>query len=308
VFENRVRQEIGVLLKPHAVDVDIDPHPYGFPDIALGEFGVEVKFSLNDTWRSVANSVFERFREQTVKHIYVVFGKMGGKPQVRWGKYEDCVMHVRTSHVPRFEVDIDAKESLFKKFGIDYQTFSQLPEVERMKYVREYARSRMKPGDRLWWLDEKSDGERSVPLTVRLYSNLSREEKRQIRAEAALLCPRIVGAGSGGNNRGLKYTDAFLYMLTYRGVYATRDAFSAGSVAGKERGGNYVQRALADLKEEMIEAANSLEPALFEEYWGREVPPEKRIREWLRMADQYAKETKAGWKPSESLFLKIPKT
>ena len=98
------------------IPVDFSPHPYGFPDIVLGQFGVEVKFTTNDTWRSVANSVFESFRSKEVKHIYVVFGKMGGAPEVRWGRYDECVMHVRTSHVPRFEVDLEAEESLFKKF------------------------------------------------------------------------------------------------------------------------------------------------------------------------------------------------
>lgn len=49
-----------------------------FPDIAMGEYGVEVKFTLNDTWRSIANSVLETQRIDEVKHIYVVFGKMGG--------------------------------------------------------------------------------------------------------------------------------------------------------------------------------------------------------------------------------------
>jgi len=115
LFENRVREVIRSLLAEFKIQVDFSPHPYGFPDIVLGELGVEVKFTTNDTWRSVANSVFESFRNKDVKEIYVVFGKMGGKASVRWARYEECVMHVRTSHVPRFEVDIDATESLFKK-------------------------------------------------------------------------------------------------------------------------------------------------------------------------------------------------
>ena len=149
-FENRVRQVIKILLDQFKIPVDFSPHPYGFPDIVLGKFGVEVKFTTNDTWRSVANSVFESFRSKDVKHIYVVFGKMGGQPQVRWGRYEECVMHVRTSHVPRFEVDVDATASLFKKFGITYDEFSKLPDEGRMEHVRQYARSRLKRGERLW--------------------------------------------------------------------------------------------------------------------------------------------------------------
>lgn len=303
-FENRVREVIRTLLVQFKIPVDFAPHPYGFPDIVLGKFGVEVKFTTNDTWRSVANSVFESFRNKDVKRIYVVFGKMGGRPEVRWGRYEECVMHVRTSHVPRFEVDIEAKESLFKKFGITYDQFSALSEEGRMKYIRDYARGRLKPGERLWWLDEKPGKGHSLPMQVQLFANLSNEEKLKMRAEASLLCPQIVGSG---RNR-TKYIDPIMFLLTYHGILATRDAFSAGSAAGPERGGIYVQRALQRIQPQMIEAAEYLECSLFTEYWGRNVPPRKRIREWLKMADVYAKVSNPSWKPSDFLFLSLPQT
>ncbi|HEX3718869.1 MAG TPA: restriction endonuclease [Verrucomicrobiae bacterium] len=298
IFENRVREVIRDLLEQFKISVDFSPHPFGFPDIVLGEFGIEVKFTVNDTWRSVANSVFESFRSKDVKRIYVVFGKMAGDPGVRWGRYEECVMHVRTSHVPRFEVDIDAKESLFTKFGITYEEFSNLPEEGRMKHVREYARNRLKRGERLWWLEEKPDEGHSLPVQVKLFSNLPLAEKLKMRGEASLLCPQIVGSS---RNR-TKYTDPIMYLLTYRGVLATRDAFSAGSAAGPERGGIYVQKALQRIQPQMTEAASYLESRLFVEYWGRNIPPEKRIEEWLKMADVYAKVADPSWTPSDLLF------
>jgi hypothetical protein len=57
-FENRVREILKKLVAKYGIEVDFDPHPYLFPDIVLGKFGVEVKFTTGDTWRSVANSVF----------------------------------------------------------------------------------------------------------------------------------------------------------------------------------------------------------------------------------------------------------
>ena len=103
-FENRVRDVVEQCGSEFNIIVDYNPHPYAFPDISVGNFGIEVKFTTKDTWRSVANSVFESFRNQEVFHIYVVFGKMGGIPEVKWQKYEDAVIHVRTSHVPRVEL------------------------------------------------------------------------------------------------------------------------------------------------------------------------------------------------------------
>ena len=270
-FENRVREVLKRLLEKHRIEVDFDPHPYVFPDIVIGEFGVEVKFTTNDTWRSVANSVFESTRDPGVRHIYVVFGKMGGDPGVSWGKYEDCVIHVRTSHVPRFEVEMHPKESLFKKMGVTYDDFARLSLEGRMEHVRKYARGRLKKGERLWWLEDAPDQPgHTLPLQARLYMSLEQGEKRKLRAEAAILCPQIVKASRSKH----KYDDATLYLLTYRGVLCpqARDLFSAGSVAmrsDQKRGGNYVLRALTDIEEEMRTAAATLEDALFVEYWGK---------------------------------------
>jgi hypothetical protein len=45
------------------------------PDIAVGEFGIEVKFTTNDTWRSIANSVFESTRNTEIIHVYIILEK-----------------------------------------------------------------------------------------------------------------------------------------------------------------------------------------------------------------------------------------
>jgi len=295
-FEDGVRS----VLSSMELVVNYEPHPHVFPDISLDEFGIEVKFTTKDTWRSVANSVFEGTRDPSVEQVYLIFGKMGGEPEVRWGKYDDCVIHVRTTHVPRFEVDITAEKSLFEKMNTTYEVFSKASDEQKMSYVRAYARRRLKPGERLWWLEEKEEQEHSLPLQVRIYMNLDQEEKRRLRAEAAILCPQIVKP-SGARD---KYSDAVSYMLTYRGVLCpqARDLFSAGSVAlraNKIRGGNYLKRALADIENEMRIAAETLEDALFEEYWGRVVNNTERISVWLEIADGYAR----GWIPSEELFL-----
>jgi hypothetical protein len=298
-FENRAREMLSDLGQGLGVDVDFDPHPYVFPDICIGDYGIEVKFTSNDTWRSVANSVFETTRKVDVSHVYVLFGKMGGKPEVKWGTYERCVCHVRTSHVPRFEVEMYPDASLFQKFGIPYADFQKSEPEAKMQYIRDYARGRLKKGERLWWLEENAEPEHSLSLKVRLYMRLPQQEKRRLRAEAALLCPEIVKPSRTRD----KYNDAVMYLLTYRGVLCpqARDLFSAGSVAmraDQTRGGSYVERALLDIQHEMLAAAAHLEDALFVEYWGRSVNPKDRIRFWLERADALARD----WRPSKVLF------
>lgn len=305
-FENRVREVLAEITQDNpSFEIDFNPHPQAFPDIAMGEYGVEVKFTLNDTWRSIANSVLETQRIDEVKHIYVVFGKMGGIPEVRWGEYEQSVIHVRTSHVPRFEIELPSarsadKDSLFEQMGIRYDDFRKLDMQDKMKYIRSYAK-KIHPDGRLWWIEEKDDSdEHTTPIQARLYTNLSAEEKTRLRAEAALLCPNIVKSGRSRN----KYDDMVLYLLTYHGVlcHQARDLFSAGSVANPkndDEGGIYIERALKLIENEMKEAALTMNDALFVEYWGESVPPEQRINRWLRKADELA----TNWTPSKSLFL-----
>jgi len=298
-FEQRVRVVLGDILNGMGLTVDMSPPAQEFPDIIIGDYGVEVKYSDKNTWRSIANSIFEGSRRAGVNHIYLLFGKVGGVPEVAWGRYDECIMHVRTSHVPRFEVEINAKEPLFEKLNITYDDFRLLSPEEKMPYIRSYAKSRMKDGERLWWIDDQPE-ERAVSLSVQLYTKLSQPEKRKLRAESAILCPQIVKSGRAAG----KYDDVTMFLLTYYGVLCNqaRDLFSAGSVAMRssdQRGGIYIERALKDIENEMREAFEYLEDALFVEYWGVNIHREDRIKYWLTTADKYA----VGWSPSKSLFL-----
>lgn len=298
-FEELVRVTLKNVLEKETGIRQSDEIVQGFPDIVCENYGVEVKATESDSWRSIANSVSEGKRATAVERIYVVFGKMGGTPEVKWADYGESIIHVRTSHVPRFEIEIGSDRSLFAQIGIQYDHFRTKPMEEKMVHIRDYARSRLGQGERLWWLEDKDDddSQHTLDLNVRLYMDLPQNEKRKMRAEAALLCPQVVG----GSRQRRKYTDAVIYLITYRGVLCpqARDLFSAGSVAGKERGGHYVSRAFSDIEQEMISAAEYLEPALFTEYWGYIPERSKIIFEWLERADRLAQD----WVPSEVLFL-----
>lgn len=306
-FETRVREALAAITAGNCeFTIDFNPHPQAFPDIAMGEYGVEVKFTLLDTWRCIANSVLETQRIEEVEHIYIMFGKMGGRPEVRWAEWEDSVVHVRTSHVPRFEVEIpdsqNKHESLFRQMGVSYDDFRKLPMQQKMRYIRAYAR-KIHPDGRLWWVEGPEEGEQhTTPVEARLYTTLPQEEKLRLRAEAALLCPQIVKSGRSRD----KYNDMVLFLLTYHGVlcHQARDLFSAGSVANPandDLGGIYIERALKLIEMQMEDAAMAMDDALFVEYWGESVPPRDRIKRWLEKADALATE----WKPSASLFLNI---
>lgn len=281
-------------------EVDLRSSGQAFPDVSCGRYGVEVKFTKEDKWVGIANSIRETKRVDGVEKVYVMFGKMGGMPESRWGRYEECVVHVRTTHEPRFQIDMSGgKPSLFAVMGIDYDEFRKLDIMEKMPYIRAYART-IHPDGRLWWLESDEGEERIRPLDPVLYTSLDKRTQKRYRAEAALLSPRVLKQGDRE-----KYNDVVLFMLTYHDVlcHQARDLFSAGSVAGVSQsdgsGEPQVKKALVLLQGEMLEAAEYLDPALFEEYWGESVPPEDRIAHWLEKADSLA----TGWKPSDVLFL-----
>ena len=295
-FQERVVEVLKLIAAGEKIQISPTWHPHAFPDVRANGFGVEVKSTTKDSWLSVGNSIFESMREPGIDQIYVLFGKMGGMPGVKWGRYEDRVTHVRISHAPRFVVEMNHDSSLFPKMGVGYNDFCTLPPEEKMHYVRKYSRSRLKSGERLWWLeDENSPG---TPLEVRLYMDLSKSEKKRLRGEAAILFPQVV---SHSRTERYKYIDPAFFLLKYRNVFCpqTRDLFSAGSVAGAARGGNYVLRALENIEQEMRDAALRLDDALFVEYWDESVEPRDRIAEWLRRADKYAR----NWVPSKHLFI-----
>lgn len=289
-FEDGVRAKINELGGFQGRKVSVVPKPQVFPDISIGQFGIEIKHTLSDTWRSVANSISEGSRDENVAEIFVVFCKMGGVPDVKWAAYEDCVMHVRTSHVPRFELEIGTERPLFRQFGLTYAAFSALPMLEKMVHVRRYAKARLKPGERLWWLGDPMSEESSVPAQVLLFKNLEKGDKERMRAEATLLCPQVFDPGQAVRT---KFDDALMYLLIRYGVQcgSGRDLFTAGSVSpgfDPALHGTHINRATSLIWDRIVEAAKYLSDELIEEYWGKYVPIEKRLEYWLREADRHA--------------------
>jgi hypothetical protein len=58
----------------------------------------------------IGNSVFEGMRDPEVKVIYVIFGKMGGMPSVKWGRYEDRITQACSERPPEPSPDRDRSE------------------------------------------------------------------------------------------------------------------------------------------------------------------------------------------------------
>jgi len=194
-FEDRTREVISDYLLSNKLDlsVDFNSHLQAFPDICLGRYGIEVKFTEKDTWRGVSNSISQAMKEDQVEEIWVIWCKQGGKPEILFRRYEDVVTHVRTSHVPRFEIDMTTNQSLFGTFRISYTEFSELDMLEKMDFVRRYVRNRKRNGlKQKFWFLETQDIDSGIDTSVKLFSSLDLTTKKELAFIELILFPEIL--------------------------------------------------------------------------------------------------------------------
>lgn len=191
-----------------------------FPDIVAAKlYGVEVKSTKDDHWTSTGSSILETTRVVGVERIYMTFGKLGGDHVEFLSKpYEKCLYGIAVTHMPRYLIDMRLKdgETIFDKMGISYDELRQMENP--IAPVAKYYRSKLKPGESLWWTGDSS--EETVSATIRLWKNLSVDEKRKYTIYGMVNFPEVFG----GNY------DRYALWLTSQGVVDPhiRDQFSAG--------------------------------------------------------------------------------
>jgi hypothetical protein len=94
-----------------------------FPDIVAKKYyGVEVKSTTSNHWKTTGNSVLESTRKDGVERIYMLFGKLGKPIEFRCRPYEECLSEVVVTHSPRYLIDMNLPEgsTIFDKMKIGY--------------------------------------------------------------------------------------------------------------------------------------------------------------------------------------------
>jgi hypothetical protein len=90
-------------------------------------FGVEIKKTKSDKWKTTGNSTTEMGRVEGVERIWFLFGKFGKSPESRFRKYEECLASIRVSHQPRYVIDMEAEGTVMDELGTSYEQFRQDP-------------------------------------------------------------------------------------------------------------------------------------------------------------------------------------
>ena len=196
-----------------------------FPDIVASKYyGVEVKSTNKDHWKSIGSSILESTRIQDVERIFLTFGKLGKPVSFLSRPYEECLSGISVTHYPRYQIDMQLQkgETIFDKMGISYD---QLRKMENpVTLVSKYYKSQLKPGESLWWAADSEIEKTSTSPIIRLWSTLTAEQKNFYTVQGYALFPEILGSST------LKYQRFALWLVTHCSVVNTniRDQFSAG--------------------------------------------------------------------------------
>ena len=199
-----------------------------FPDIIASKiYGVEVKSTEKNQWTSTGSSIVESTRKEGVECIYLLFGKLGSKPEeFKCRPYEEVLYDVAVTHSPRYLIDMEigSNGSIFNKMHTTYDALRISP--DSINQVRQYYIRKAKEENKTsmpWWLES------DTKMSIQLWSSVSKNDKEILQSKMCLLFPEIL------KNQKEKYARVALWLCAKYSilVYNARDCFSAGGQCSK---------------------------------------------------------------------------
>ena len=259
-----------------------------FPDIIASKlYGVEVKSTEKDHWTSIGSSILESTRDKDVSKIFLTFGKLGRPVRFLSRPYEECLSGIAVTHYPRYQIDmmLDAGDTIFDKMGVSYDDLRVMDNP--VEPVSKYFRSKMKPGETLWWVNNP---ESVSPPTVRLWTALSTQEKERYAIQGYAYFPEVLG------NSSTKYNNYALWLATQQGIVNTnvRDSFSAGGKVQLRLKNGILLRMPAVFgrinkhKKAIIKLLNDANAEDLKAYWGVDELSSDRLSQWIELSAKAA--------------------
>ncbi|CAG2533561.1 hypothetical protein MAR621_01268 [Maribacter dokdonensis] len=254
-----------------------------FPDIVAKKFyGIEVKTTTQNHWKTTGNSVLESTRVEDVERIFMLFGKLGKPIEFRCRAYEECLSEVVVTHSPRYLIDMNLEEgkTIFDKINMPYDTLRQ--KKNPIKPITDYYKSKLKPGQDLWWIQ---DTEQASNLVINIWNNLSLKEKQEIKNRAMVYFPEVF------SNRGDKFARLAIWLVTREAVVCpnVRDLFTAGGKADyliKNKTYKNIPRVfikLFDNIDSILEILISTSAIELTEYWNKKTSEKNKIMDWIEL-------------------------
>ena len=263
-----------------------------FPDIIANRYyGVEVKSTTQNHWRTTGNRVLESTRVAGVERIYLMFGKLADPIEFRCRPYQDCLSEVVVTHSPRYLIDMNLGEgsTIFDKIGMAYDELRQ--RESPLTSIVDYYKSRLKPGQELWWIG-KNDTNKSTSLIVRIWNTLSSDERRDIKIRSMVLFPEVFSNNSDKFNRLALWlvTDGSIVCPNIRDVFTARGRFDLTVNDVKYHSVPRIFNHLHDNRIEIAKLINDSDADELSAFWKSPVTETDKFAVWHAQVTQYAGE------------------
>ncbi|MFN6946659.1 MAG: hypothetical protein ACK4ND_17050 [Cytophagaceae bacterium] len=262
-----------------------------FPDIVAKKYyGIEVKTTTQNHWKTTGNSVLEGTRVEGVERVFMLFAKLASPIEFRCRPYEEVLSEVVVTHSPRYLIDMNLEEgnTIFDKIKMPYDTLRN--EENPIRPIVDYYRSKLKPGEELWWMDADNNSKPSN-IVIRIWNNLSHKEKQDLKNRAMVYFPELFG------NRSDKFGRLAIWLVTREAVVCpnVRDLFTAGGKSDYLIGTKVyemVPRILLNLFDNITNIVETImQASAFElsEYWERKTTEKDKLVDWINLVAEYSK-------------------
>ena len=261
-----------------------------FPDIVAKKFyGIEVKTTTQNHWKTTGNSVLESTRVENVERIFMLFAKLASPIEFRCRPYEECLSEVVVTHSPRYLIDMNLPigNTIFDKMNTTYDTLRK--KDNPLGYVVEHYKSKLKAGEQLWWIDNNNMSN----LSIKMWKNIDKEKKTEIIIKIMVYFTEIFG-----NSNKRKFERIPAWLVAKEGIVTSnvRDLFSSGGkgkiVVGLKTYEN-IPRIFLNLFDSLsfvIETLIQTSSIELSEYWGIKTTEAKKISDWIELVSEHSKQ------------------
>jgi hypothetical protein len=207
--------------------------------------------------------------------------------EFRCRPYEEVLSEVVVTHSPRYLIDMNLKQgdTIFDKIKIPYNTLRK--KENPIRPIVDYYKSKLKPGQELWWMDNSEIG----GTTLQFWSSLDLQKKKDLVIKGMILFPEIFGKSNDKFSR-----IAFWLVSVEKIVHPNvRDDFSAGGkgdfIIGVKIYKNVPQIFLKLFKKLTFIIGTIMQMSEFElsEYWGLKTTETKKISDWIDLVSEHSK-------------------
>lgn len=262
-----------------------------FPDIiAKKYYGIEVKTTTQNYWKTTGNSVLEGTRIDEVERIFMLFAKLASPIEFRCRPYEEVLSEVVVTHSPRYLIDMNLEQgkTIFDKINMPYETLRK--KENPIKPIVDYYKSKLKPGEELWWMDTESNS-KSSSIVIKIWNNLSLKEKQELKCQSMVYFPELFGNSSD------KFGRLAIWLVTREAVVCpnVRDLFTAGGRRDYVIGKSIYQKvpriflSLFDNVPNIVDIIMQTSALELSEYWEIKTTEKNKLFDWIDLVAQHSK-------------------